>query len=126
VSHLFPVADDAQRFKVYLDVKVDPQRLKPKSTGEVTITIEKRDNVQTIPRRSLLNGNQVLVVSNGVVELRTVEVGFKSLNAVEIRNGLRDGELVIAESLEQFRPGSRVRVERINEGSTPAATQTNS
>jgi RND family efflux transporter MFP subunit len=111
VSDLFPVADEAQRFQVFLKVEVDSDRLKPRSTGEVTITIDKRENVQTIPRRALINGNQVLVVKNGVVELRTVEVGFKSLSEVEIRGGLQDGEYVIIEDVGQFRPGMRVGVE---------------
>lgn len=111
VKKLHPVADDAQRFTVFLDVKVDPERLKPKSTGEVTITVDRRENQLMIPRRALFNGDQVLVVKNGRVELRTVEVGFRALNAAEIRGGLEEGDYVIVENLEQFRPGKRVRVE---------------
>lgn len=111
VKETFPVADAAQRFKVFLDVKVDPERLKPNSTGEVTITVDRHDNALTIPRRALINGNQVFVVRDGVVERRDVEVGFRALNAAEIRKGLEEGEQVIVENLEMFRAGKRVRVE---------------
>lgn len=114
VSKLLPTADDAQRFTVYLDVQVDPEQLKPKSTGEVTITVDERKNAKVIPRRALINNDQVLVVKNGRVERRKVAVGFIALNVVEILEGLDDGEQVIVENLEQFRPGSRVRVEVVN------------
>jgi RND family efflux transporter MFP subunit len=111
VSKLLPTADDAQRFTVYLDVVVDPEQLKPNSTGEVTITVDERKDAKVIPRRALINNDQVLVVKNGRVEQRKVAVGFVALNVVEVLEGLDDGEYVIVENLEQFRPGSRVRVD---------------
>jgi RND family efflux transporter MFP subunit len=114
VSKLLPTADDAQRFTVFLDVKVDPELLKPGSTGEATITIEQRENAQVIPRRALINNDQVLVVKDGRVERRNVQVGFVALNVVEVLGGLQDGEHVIVEDQEQFRPGSRVRVAVVN------------
>lgn len=114
VSKLLPTADDAQRFTVYLDVQVDPEQLKPNSTGEVTITVDERKNAKVIPRRALINNDQVLVVKNGRVEQRKVAVGFVALNVVEVLEGLDDGEYVIVENLEQFRPGSRVRVAVVN------------
>jgi len=114
VSKLLPTADDAQRFTVYLDVEVDPEQLKPNSTGEVTITVNERKDAKVIPRRALINNDQVLVVKNGRVEQRKVAVGFVALNVVEILEGLDDGEYVIVENLEQFRPGSRVRVDVVN------------
>ena len=110
VSELLPTADESQRFTVYLDVKVDPERLKPRSTGEATITIARNPDQPVILRRALFNGNQVFVVKNGVVEQRKVDVGFVALNVVEIRGGLEVGEHVIIENLEQHRAGQRVRV----------------
>ncbi len=114
VSKLLPTADDAQRFTVHLDVQVDPEQLKPNSTGEVTITVDERKDAKVIPRRALINNDQVLVVKNGRVEQRKVAAGFVALNVVEILEGLDDGEQVIVENLEQFRPGSRVRVDVVN------------
>jgi multidrug efflux pump subunit AcrA (membrane-fusion protein) len=51
------------------------------------------------------------VVSNGRVELRKVQVGYVALNVVEILSGLKAGEQVLVEKLDQFRDGDRVRVE---------------
>jgi RND family efflux transporter MFP subunit len=117
VSELLPTADEAQRFTVYLDVKVDPEHLKPNSTGEVTITVDQRPDQVMIPRRALFDGDKVFVVSNGRARRRQVEVGYVSLTKVEIRKGIELGEYVIVESLEgspeNFRDGERVRVQVI-------------
>ncbi len=114
VSKLLPTADETQRFTVYLDVKVDPVRLKPGSTGETTITVDRRTNQLVIPRRALFNGNQVYIVADGRIEQRKLELGFVALNVVEVRSGLKDGELVIVENQDQFRPGKRVRTQQVN------------
>ncbi len=114
VSKLLPTADETQRFTVYLDVKVDPTRLKPGSTGETTITVDRRTNQLVIPRRALFNGNQVYVVAGGRIEQRKLELGFVALNVVEVRSGLKDGELVIVENQDQLRPGKRVRTQQVN------------
>lgn len=114
VSKLLPTADEAQRFTVYLDVKVDPELLKPNSTGEVTITVDQRPNQVMIPRRALFDSDKVFVVANGRVHKRQVEVGYVSLTKVEIRKGIELGEYVIVDELEQFRDGERVRMQVVN------------
>jgi RND family efflux transporter MFP subunit len=111
VSELLPTADDAQRFTVYLDVKVDPEQLKPNSTGEATITVDQRPDQVMIPRRALFDSDKVFVVTHGRVERRVVEPGYMALTVVEIRRGVKEGELVIVDSLEMFRDGQRVKVE---------------
>ncbi len=113
VAELLPSADEAQRFTVYLDVKADPEQLRPLSTGEVTITVDQRHDQLMILRRSLFDSNKVFVVKNGRVERRALELGYVALNVVEVRQGLAEGELVIADRVEDFRDGQQVRVEVI-------------
>lgn len=110
VLKLLPTADESQRYTAFLEVKIAAERLKPNSTGEVRITVGERDNEPLIPRRALFDRDHVLVVKDGRVERRQVEVGFLALNRVEIRKGLAPGEQVIVENLEEFRPGQRVRL----------------
>ncbi|MBL9212189.1 MAG: efflux RND transporter periplasmic adaptor subunit [Opitutaceae bacterium] len=114
VSKLHPKADDAQRFTAFLDVKVsDPDTLKPGSTGEVTITVDKRPDALMIPRRALFDSDKVFVVKDGRVVRRQVVTGYVALNIVEITKGLEAGEQVIVDRLEDFRDGQRVKVEVI-------------
>ena len=112
VDKILPMADaETRRYKVFLKVELEPEKLIPYATGEVTITIGERENQTVIPRRALLfGGRQVFVVKNGRVEKRDVEVGYLALNQAEILKGLAEGELVITEQLDQFRDGQRVRM----------------
>lgn len=115
VAKLLPTADEAQRFEVWLEVDVDPELLLPGSTGEATITVDKRPNALVIPRRALFAGDKVWVVKDGRVKKRQVKVGFDSaLNVVEILEGLEFGEQVILERLDEYYDGQRVRVEVVN------------
>ena len=83
----------------------------PGITGDASITVALRDAQALIPRRAV-SGNYVLVVNDGIVEPRKVELGYVDLDRAEVLNGLKEGELVIVEELDLFRPGQRVRVKQ--------------
>lgn len=111
VTKILPTADpETQRYIVHLDVKIEPEKLVPGITGEVSIQVGARDAQAIAPRRALF-GSNVFVVENGRVKMRKVEVGYISLTAVEILKGLKAGDQVIVDQLDQFRDGDRVRVE---------------
>jgi RND family efflux transporter MFP subunit len=109
VSKLLPTADAAtQRYVAFLEVDVPAERLLPGLTGEVSVVVGERPQALIFPRRALFDG-KVYVVRDGRVELRTVRTGFVSLNEVESRDGLAEGERVLVENLDQVRAGDRVR-----------------
>ncbi|MFA5265569.1 MAG: efflux RND transporter periplasmic adaptor subunit [Opitutaceae bacterium] len=99
---------DTQRYPVHLEVQIDPARLLPGLTGEVSIILDERPSKAIVPRRSVI-GDKLLVVNDGMVELRKVKVGYVSMTAVEILEGVSPGELVIMDQLDQFSDGKRVR-----------------
>jgi len=113
VASFHPKADDAQRFTVFLTVKVEHPEdvLLPGSTGEVTITVDRHPNALMIERRAVFDSDKVYVVKNGRVDKRTLRVGFVALNVVEVLDGLKDGEQVIIDNLDQFHDGQRVQIE---------------
>jgi len=113
VVQRLPAADPlTQRYTVFIDVDIDKDLLVPGLTGELTIIRGRRANSLLIPRRAL-RGNRVFVVnSDNVVEIRQVSPGFVSLNAAEIRDGLKQGEWIITDGHERFKEGDRVRVAR--------------
>ncbi|MFA5058093.1 MAG: efflux RND transporter periplasmic adaptor subunit [Opitutaceae bacterium] len=111
VSKILPTADPAtQRYVVHLEVEIPPEKLVPGITGEVSIDVGEHEHTLIVPRRAL-SGHSLFVVDSGRVELRKVEVGYVSLNEVEILSGVKEGEQVIVEQLDRFRPGDHVRVE---------------
>lgn len=112
VSKILSVADETtQRYTVYVDVAIDPARLIHGSTGQVTITVGERQNALLVPRRALFNSDNVFVVKDGRVHARQIKLGYLNLNTAEVLEGLKEGELVVVENIDQFRNGQRVRVE---------------
>lgn len=115
VTKILPTADpDTQRYVVYLEVDISPEKLVPGITGEVTIDVGEHDNTLIVPRRAV-SGHSLYVVDKGTVELRRVELGYTSLNEVEVLSGVKEGEPVIAEQLDRYQPGDHVRIEVENE-----------
>lgn len=108
-----PTADpETQRYIVHLSVDLPIEKLVPGLTGEVTIVIGERAAATVVPRRAL-RGNEIFVVNGGRVELRKVQLGYMALNKVEVLAGLKAGEQVIVEELDQFQAGGRVRSKSI-------------
>lgn len=112
VSKTLPKADEAQRFTVFLDVQVErTDMLKPNSTGEVTITVDRKPDAVLVSRLALFDGDKVCVVKGGRVERRTVKVGYVNLTEAEILDGVAQGDHVIVDAPQRFRDGDRVRIE---------------
>lgn len=112
VSKTLPTADEAQRFTVFLDVKVEKQSmLNPRSTGEATITVDQHPQATLIPRLALFDLDKVCVVKNGRVEKRVVKTGYVNLTEAEILAGVTPGEQLIVDAPQRFRDGDRVRIE---------------
>jgi multidrug efflux pump subunit AcrA (membrane-fusion protein) len=66
----------------------------------------------SVPRTAVYHrtdGTSVQVVQDNTIEKRLVKVGLHSDTHTEIREGLRDGELVVADAGSSLRPGDKVR-----------------
>jgi RND family efflux transporter MFP subunit len=110
VVKILPVADaDTQRYIVHLSVEVDPDLLVPGITGEVSIVIDQRENAIVVPRRAVI-GNEIYIVKDGVIEVRTITRGFIGLNKIEILEGVSEGERVVTSNYDHLRSGDRIRI----------------
>ena len=113
VDKILPSADPlTQRYVVYLKVDIDPRLLVPGLTGQANIILDARDKAIIIPSRAVF-GNSVFVVKDGRVHLRTVVLGYTSMNVVEVLKGVEEGDLVIVEDIDRFRDGDRVSVKEV-------------
>ncbi|MGI9590069.1 MAG: efflux RND transporter periplasmic adaptor subunit [Myxococcota bacterium] len=106
---------EAQNRTVEIEVEFEqPEsaaRFLPGTSADVEVVLEVRTDVLRIPTAALLEGNRVLVPSNGTLEQRDVEVGLKNWAYAEVRDGLEAGQQVVV-SLDrvEVQPGARVRV----------------
>ena len=110
---ILPTAEaETQRYIVHLDVNTKGRSdlLVPGLTGEVSIVVGERDAHALVPRRAVF-GSSVYVVAEGRVIRRKVELGYVSLNIVEVTKGLQTGDLVVVEDIDKFRDGDRVSAE---------------
>lgn len=115
VKAVQPAPDaNSSRYTVTLLLDNPPDNLMFGETGEMNIIIGRKENSLVIPTSALLV-DQVLIVEDGIVEQRTVKVGFKSLEFVEILDGLSGGEQVIVADQDTFRVGQRVRPVPVNQ-----------
>src|SRR6266446_4965007 len=95
VSSVQPAADpDTQRYTVILEMEKPPDNLMAGMTGEMNIITGTHENALLVPTRALLV-DQALVVKRGVVQRRTIKVGFRTLDFVEALSGVSAGDRVV-------------------------------
>ncbi len=126
LTSILPTGDaSTQRYTVVLTFDDPPPNLMAGMTGEMNIILGERDDALLIPTRALIpgaagGGDVVFVANNEVVSMRAVQVGYRSLERVEILSGLQEGDLVIVADQDLFKVGQRVRaVEVTGPGSAP-------
>jgi HlyD family secretion protein len=88
------------------------RRLLVNSSGRAMITTGKSCNNVAVPLTAVLYGSAgtvVQVVRRQRVETRRVEVGLMSAGQVEIRDGLSEGDIVVARAGALLREGDPVR-----------------
>ena len=109
VAAIQPAADvETQRYTIVLDLEDPPENLMAGMTGEMNIITGTHNNALLLPTRSLLI-DQVLIVKRGVVQSRTVKIGYRTLDFSEVLSGLDEGDRVVLADQDKLRPGRPVR-----------------
>ncbi len=109
VSSVLPAADpETQRYTVVLELNQPPENFMAGMTGEMNIITGRRENALLVPTRALLV-DQVLAVAHGMVEARTVKVGYRTLEFAEALSGVKEGAHVVVADQDKLRPGQFVR-----------------
>jgi len=91
-----------------------PPGLRQNQRLTTRILMEEKNEVLTLPRGQFLDsgGSRIAYVldDNNVAHRRSIEIGARSLAAVEVVGGLQEGELVVISSIDQFRSADTVLV----------------
>ncbi len=67
----------------------------PGTSADVEIILDRRDDVLRVPAAAVADGDAVLVLADGVLEERLVDVGLRNWQLAEVRGGLSEGDLVV-------------------------------
>jgi RND family efflux transporter MFP subunit len=109
VSAIQPAADpETQRYTIVLELESPPENLMAGMTGEMNIITGTHENALLLPTRALVV-DQALVVKRGLIQSRTVKVGYRTLDFSEVLSGVLEGERVVLSDQDKLRPGRPVR-----------------
>jgi RND family efflux transporter MFP subunit len=109
VAAIQPAADvETQRYTIVLDLEDPPENLMAGMTGEMNIITGSHPDALLIPTRALLV-DQALVIKHGLVQSRTVKIGYRTLDFSEALDGVAEGDRVVLSDQDKLRPGRPVR-----------------
>ncbi|MBZ5728864.1 MAG: efflux RND transporter periplasmic adaptor subunit [Acidobacteriia bacterium] len=108
-----------------MDTEVDVPNpslvLIPGMYAEVNLTLDHRKNILTVPIPAVdlgsaddASGQVVVVTPENRIEMRKVQLGMQTATGVEIRSGLRGGEMVVMGNRSSLRAGEQVRPKQVD------------
>ena len=113
VSRVSPVVDAGTgTVRVTTEFK-SSGALRPGMFGRIEVIYDRRDDVLTVPRTALLEGegeDAVFAVRDGEAVRLPVHLGYIDGSVAEIRDGLNEGDTVVTTGKVALRDGSKVQV----------------
>ena len=105
------LAADSMTKKFGVEVTVDNPdlTLRPGTFGEVVIEVESRENALVVPQMAVIDRGFVYVAQGGKAVKRAVRLGLQTSQAVEVLDGLKEGESVIVEGSFSLEDGAPIQ-----------------
>ena len=103
----------SRKFGVELEVPNPELLLKPNTFGDVSLAVSSRDDALVIPQDAVLDNSYVFVVDGTTARRRDIRIGLQSTLLVEVTEGLRSGELVVAEGNYGLADGAEIEVTEV-------------
>jgi len=101
VLRVAPYVLDAEAQNRTLEIEVaieDPAlaaALLPGTSADAEVILESRDHVLRVPTSALLQNQSVLILEEGELVERAIEIGLRNWQFAEVRSGLAEGEQVV-------------------------------
>jgi RND family efflux transporter MFP subunit len=107
----YDVHENTRTMHTEVDIDNPTLSLKPGMYASVTLDLEDRPNVVAVPTQALAtepSPNVWVVDRDDVIRERPVSIGLQTANWIEIRAGLRPGELIVLGDRSALTAGTRV------------------
>lgn len=107
---------EQQNRTVEIEVEIEDTELSrtllPGTSADVEVLLEVKEDTLRVPTHTLLEGDRVLVIEDGVLVRRQLEIGLRNWDYAEVLNGLEEGDEIVA-SLDRagIEPGASVVIE---------------
>lgn len=109
ISEITPMGDvTAKTFRIKAALPADTP-LKPGMSVEANVVTREKANALLVPTDAVQD-NAVFVVDGVRARRRTVTIGIRGTRAVEIVDGLKDGERVVSPAPAGLKDGARLRI----------------
>ena len=69
-----------------------------------------------MPRKAIYEDSFVYVIAGGVFDYRKVDVARRELDYVIVKNGVKEGEMLVTEMLQGVAPGMPAQVKLSSKG----------
>lgn len=120
IWRIAPTVDQTKRTFVVEVLITNPRgELKPGSYARARVPTDKNERIMVVPARAVnyvLGSNKAYVINQEVIEAREVKVGDRFDGALEILEGLQEGEQVATGPLARLDTGIQVKVTGRDEG----------
>lgn len=115
IARVSPILDPATRTAAMeIEIPNREYRLKPGMYAKVTLEIETRDNVLTVPKVALVDSGGARGVyqpnDESRAQFKAVKIGLEDSEKAEVLDGLREGEIVISTGAGSLRPNDELLV----------------
>ncbi len=131
VVRINPATQSGSRsIMVYVRIDNPQGLLRAGMFADASLTLDKRDNVLTVPQTAIRNDGDksyVYAIENGKLARRDVAPGLHGIdskgNAVEISSGLQSGARIVKANLGNLNSGTPVRIVQADSVPAPAAKE---
>ena len=117
ISAVEPSADAVTRtLKVRALVQNDKEKLFAGAFTHVIVPFSNNKTALMIPSQAVIpttRDKQVAVVVNGKAKMKTVVIGARTSDQVEILSGVKEGDTIITTGIMQVKPGMSVKITKV-------------
>ena len=109
------VSSSTRTMETEVDVPNPDLVLIPGMYAEATVTLDHRNDVLTIPILAVdiasdeASGQVLVITAEERIETRKVQLGVQTETKIEVKSGLREGELVVTGNRTNIKAGQQVR-----------------
>lgn len=93
--YVLDIEKQARTVDVEADIKDADENLIPGYSADMEVILSEHTDVLRVPTQSVIDGDHVLVLEDGVLVAKEVETGISNWEHTEIRSGLMEDELVV-------------------------------
>jgi HlyD family secretion protein len=115
-GHVMNVSPSIQNNIISFDIQLDERankQLRPNMKVEVYLITATRNHVMRVANGPAFKGpvlQDIFVISNGKAEKRTVHIGLTNFDYVEIRDGVKPGDVVITSDMSEYKNSKEVTI----------------